>query len=256
MAKHFYGSIPSKPDARDYRFTSTRLGIAPLPPVIDLRAHCSPVRDQGQLGSCTGFGLIVGMREFLELRSVKKLTKLSPMFEYYQERVIEGTVNQDAGAEPRDGLKALVSIGVCPESADKYVVSKFAKAPTATAMKDAEKYKIAMYQSLSGLPDVQSCLVAGSGVVMGFTVYPSFESDAVANTGYMPMPTTGEKPIGGHCVFCAGYRTDPAAPGGGWLIVKNSWGTSWGDPKYPGYFYMPFAYVTPDLVSDLWTATL
>jgi C1A family cysteine protease len=69
----------------------------------------------------------------------------------------------------------------------------------------------------------------------------------------MPMPASSESVVGGHAVFIAGYQTDPGTAGGGYLIVKNSWSTSWGDQ---GYFYMPYAYIRPDLVSDLWTAVV
>jgi C1A family cysteine protease len=208
------------------------------------------VRDQGQLGSCTGFSIAVGLREFLLIKLGLPLVPLSPLFIYYEERFTEHTVHQDAGAQPRDGLRALTKIGVCPEADDPYNIAVFTHKPSNEAVHAAANFKIAAYHRLKTLRDVQTALAGGSGVVMGFKVYESFESDSVAKDGKMPMPGANEASIGGHAVFIAGYQTDPAIEGGGYLIVKNSWSTAWGDN---GYFYMPFAYVRPDLVSDLWT---
>jgi hypothetical protein len=211
------------------------------------------VRDQGQLGSCTGFAIAVGLREFLLIKIGAPLVPLAPLFLYFEERSIEHTVSQDAGAQPRDGLKVLTKIGVSPESDDPYNVAVFTQKPSTTAVKDAANFKIAAYHRLKTLKDVQSALAGGNGVVMGFKVYESFESNSVAQTGKMPMPAASESVVGGHAVFIAGYQTDPGVAGGGSLIVKNSWSTSWGDH---GYFHMPYAYIRPDLVSDLWTAVV
>ncbi len=65
MPAHSFGYKPSKPDARDLLYRAIAPRVAALPPSVDLRSQCSPVRDQGQLGSCTGFAIAVGMREFL-----------------------------------------------------------------------------------------------------------------------------------------------------------------------------------------------
>ena len=250
MPKHGYGYIRDVPDARDFVFQTVRPSTIPLPPSIDLRHLCSPVRDQGQLGSCTGFSIAVGLREFLEIKTTGKLVKMSPLFVYYEERQLEHTIPEDCGAQPRDGMKVLAKMGCAPELDDPYNIAKFTKAPTAKALKDAAKYKIASYHRLASLNDIQTALAASNGVVLGFVVHESFESAAVAKTGKMPMPQPNEKILGGHAVFAAGYKMDPKWEGGGYLIVKNSWGTGWGDK---GYFYMPFAYVTPQLVSDAWT---
>jgi len=253
MANHSYGYIPDSQDDRDFLFQAPRPTGAPLPASVDLRKFCSPVRDQGQLGACTGFAIAVGLREFLLIKIGVRLTPLAPLFVYFEERSIEHTIAQDAGAQPRDGMKVLTKIGVSPEKDDPYDISAFTKKPSAKAVKDAGRFKIAAYHRLKTLTDVQSALAGGNGVVMGFKVYESFESDAVAKDGKMPMPGASEQAIGGHAVFVAGYQTDPATAGGGYLIVKNSWSTSWGDK---GYFYMPYAYVRSDLVSDLWTAVV
>ena len=82
--------------------------------------------------------------------------------------------------------------------------------------------------------------------MFGFTVYESFESDAVAQTGNMPMPNSAEQVIGGHAVLAVGYDNEDRV-----FIVRNSWGEGWGDA---GYFYMPYAYLLDDnLADDLWT---
>lgn len=253
MRKRGYGYLHDVPDARDFKFQLVRPSAAPLPPSVDLRHLCSPVRDQGKLGSCTGFAIAAGMREFLEQKTTGKFVKLSPLFVYYEERKIENSVNQDAGAQPRDGMKVLANMGCAPEKDDRYNISTFQDPPTSKAMQDAARFKIAAYHRLSNLTDMQNCLAGGNGFVLGFEVFESFESDPVAQTGKMPMPQPNEKKVGGHAVFAAGYKMDPKWPGGGYLIIKNSWSTSWGDQ---GYFYMPLAYVQPHLVTDAWTAVI
>jgi C1A family cysteine protease len=253
MATHTYGYIPDVQDANDFAFQAMRPAAAPLPAEIDLRHLCSPVRDQGNLGSCTGFAIAVGMREFLFNKLGARFVQLSPLFLYYEERVREKTVNQDAGAMPRDGFKVLAKIGCAPEADWPYDITKFTIAPSKKAVTNAAQFKIASYNRLANLNDIRTCLAGGNGVVLGFTVYESFESDAVAQTGKMPMPAANEKVLGGHAVFCAGYKTDASFAGGGCLIVKNSWSTGWGDA---GYFYMPYAFVTKKNVSDAWTALI
>lgn len=249
MSQHRYGAIPDKVDVRDYLYRRT---LRELPNSVDLRPLTSPVRDQGDLGSCTGFAISTGMREFIENATKEKYSTLSPLFLYFEERKLEGTISQDAGAEPRDGMKVLTSLGCAPEADDPYDISKFIKAPSSAAVKDALVYTAASYHRLSTLADVQDCLAGGSGFVIGFDVYDSFEN--IGSDGKMPMPKAGEELLGGHAVFVCGYKVDTTWPGGGYLIVKNSWGTAWGDA---GFFYMPFAYVistNPVYVSDMWVA--
>lgn len=248
-----YGYVNDIPDARDFTFQSVRPPLAPLPPSVDLRHLCSPVRDQGQLGSCTGFAIAVGMREFLEKKTSGKFVKMSPLFIYYEERKMENTVTQDAGAQPRDGMKILAKMGCAPETDDPYNIAKFKNPPSAKAVTDAAGFKVAAYHRVATLTDMQHCLAGGNGVVLGFKVYESFESAAVAKTGKMPMPRANEVVKGGHAVFAAGYKMDSKWPGGGYLIIKNSWSAAWGDK---GYFYMPFEYVQPQWVMDGWTAMM
>src|SRR5882672_3101009 len=119
-----YGWLPDLPDHRDRLYAAVHRIAARLPRSVDLRPHCSPVEDQGDLGSCTGNAL-AGAVEFLEKKARIPLTNVSRLFIYYNERVIEHSVSEDSGAMIRDGIKTLVKQGVCAESRWPYVVSKF-----------------------------------------------------------------------------------------------------------------------------------
>src|SRR5471032_900407 len=125
-----YGWIPDLPDGRDYLFGARRQLRAEFPASVDLRATCSPVEDQGQLGSCTANAL-AGALEFLEKKDNVAFSDLSRLFIYYNERVVEHTPKTDSGAMLRDGIKALAHQGVCAETEWPYVISRFAAKPSA-----------------------------------------------------------------------------------------------------------------------------
>lgn len=237
-----YHWVKDAPDERDLKYT---LAGKPLPPVVDLRQWASPVDDQGSLGSCTG-NAIAGAIELMDNKNYKMKTEISRLFIYYYERLIEGTVNQDAGAQIRDGIKVGYTYGAPLEKLWPYNINKFKTAPSAAAIADAAKRKITKYQNAADFNAVKDAVASGYPVVIGFTVYSSFESDTVAKTGNMPMPNVKtEQCLGGHAVCIVGYDDHKQC-----FIVRNSWGTTWGDK---GYFYMPYGIIqNPNLSSDFW----
>ena len=240
-----YGWKPDLPDHRDH-FYSVVLQPTQLPAKVDLRSQCPPVYDQGQLGSCTA-NAIGGAIEFEQGK--QKIAEWSPsrLFIYYNERAMEGTVDQDAGAEIRDGIKSVNTLGVCPESMWPYNTDAFTNKPSASCYTDAVKNKVVSYQSIAqNLNMMKGCLASGYPFVFGFTVYDNFESDTVAQTGMLTMPGKNDQQVGGHAIMCVGYDDSTSH-----LIIRNSWGSSWG---VAGYFFMPYAYATnPGLADDFWT---
>jgi len=240
-----YGWLPDLPDDRDFLYGVRHPARISLPPVVDLRATCPPVVDQGQLGSCTANAL-AGALGFLEDRDQIPFTALSRLFIYYNERAIEGTVRTDSGAMLRDGIKTLAARGVCAETQWPYQISKFSARPSATCYKLAVKHRITVYERLQTLGDMRACLADGFPFVYGFTAYESLESTETARTGRVPLPSPDERAIGGHAVVGVGYD-DAAAH----IIFRNSWGTGWG---MKGYGLMPYGYLTNrNLSDDFWT---
>jgi len=233
------------PDLRDHIFYSTSYKKTEnLPVKVDLHDKCSPIVDQGQLGSCTANAIASGLREYLLINKATWIA-LSRLFLYWEERNLEGTVNEDSGAEIRDGMKVLNKIGVCPEIDWPYDISTFTNTPTDKMVADATPYKIVEYHRIISLEQLKAALAEGLPVVIGIEVYESFESNTVAKTGIVPLPNTSrEKYLGGHAVLVVGYDDDKKQ-----MIVRNSWGTDWGDK---GYFYLPYDYYNKGYVSDCW----
>src|ERR1700676_1796911 len=201
-----YGGIPDQPDARDHLFPPPAVFLAALPPSADLRRRCPAVYNQGQLGSCTA-NAIAGAIEFDRIK--QKLPDFVPsrLFIYYNERVIEGTVGLDSGAQLRDGIKSVASQGVCPEPEWPYLIENFTTKPSAKAYKDAKLDRAISYQSLvQDMNQMKGCLASGYPFVFGVTVYESFETIEVAESGHAPMPRPSERAIGGHAVMAVGYE--------------------------------------------------
>ena len=244
-----YGWIPDQPDQRDHLYSAPAQFLTALPPKADLRRRCPPVYNQGALGSCTANAVAAAI-EFERIK--QKLSDFVPsrLFIYYNERVIENSVRSDSGAQLRDGIKTVASIGACPEPEWPYVIAKFATKPPQRAYNDAKLDRAVSYQSLvQDLSQMKGCLASGYPFVFGFTVYQSFESATVARTGHAPMPGWSERPIGGHAVMAVGY--DDAFQ---WFIVRNSWGKGWG---MNGYFTLPYSYlIQGGLSQDFWTIRL
>ena len=205
----------------------------------------SAILDQGDLGSCTG-NAIVGALEVLENKGGGEFIDLSRLFVYWNERNLEGTVNEDAGAFIRDGIKVVASFGACAEKLWPYDETRWAERPGHAAFVDATKRRVTEYARVDqDRYQIRSVLASGFPIVFGMSVYDSFMSDAVAANGVVPMPAATESCQGGHAVLAVGYDDEKDA-----VLVRNSWGADWGQA---GYFWLPYAYIThPDLASDLW----
>lgn len=238
-----YGWIRQNPDWRDYRFTVP--AALTLPRHVDLHAKCPPIWNQGNLGSCTAHG---SLRAYVADRMRQGYSAFMPsrLMQYYDSRWLEGTTLIDVGATCRDSIKAIAKWGACPENLWPYDINKFNRKPPAAAYTEAAKHKAIEYQAVSqDLYSIKAALAQGFPIVFGFSVYQNFEESETTKSGLVYMPSGAN--IGGHCVCAVGYNSR------NYLMFANSWGTSVGDPDYPGHYWMPPDYfLNPNLASDFW----
>jgi len=247
-----YGRIKDVPDSRD---RVMRFAAVPPPPSADESASLGPVRDQGQEGSCVGHGW-AGHADWLFRRYGPHhfSLNLSPQFIYYLARQMEGTLPNDAGAQVRTGAKVFNQYGAAPETDDPYSLDSMNIPPSTQALSNALLYKGGAYHTLLTQQDRMLCLASGYCYVDGINVYDSFESDAVATSGEVPMPAPREQCLGGHCTLMFGYDINHKNLDGslGAEHRRNSWGNSWG---VNGDFWLPFSYVQ-QYAADCWVLHL
>src|SRR5438105_15827754 len=116
--------------------------------MVDFREACPPVYDQGALGSCTA-NAIAGALEFDQMKQeLADVFEPSRLFIYYNERVMEGTVDEDSGAMLRDGIKTVAKQGAPHEPLWPYVISKFRSKPSAKAYADAARHPAVLYERI------------------------------------------------------------------------------------------------------------
>ncbi len=258
------------PDIRDYTGESDNIrkvlaksaplkkveAAKKLPPSVDLRQWCSTIEDQGSLGSCTA-NAGVGMMEYYERRAFGRHLDASRLFLYKVTRNLLGFTADD-GAYLRDTMKAMVLFGVPPEKYWPYKIKDFNLEPTQFCYAFAQSYQAIKYYRLDppGTPPAQilaalkTKLAAALPAMFGFSVYSSIPGSGDGK-GEIPFPASGDTLEGGHAVLAVGY--DDAKKIGkdkGALLIRNSWGTSWGDA---GYGWLPYAYVEAGLADDFWS---
>lgn len=248
--KHGLGWRPDTPDHRDRRYgmiQPTTLVSPVYPPHISLRSEMPPVFDQGETNSCTAFA-IAAVLNYNRMKS-KETPPFRPseLFIYYNERLEEGTIKEDAGAEIRTGMKCINKYGFCSHRNWPFVPQKLKNKPNARAYMAGTLYKAAEYYRLNNnnINELKACLVSGNPFIMGYSCFDSGEI-ADTNGGIIPMPKTKDKDLGGHAIVCCGYDDEKKL-----FQLHNSWGTECGDK---GYYYLPYDYMTTtDLSDDFWT---
>ena len=233
-----------------------------IPSKMDLRDWCPDIVDQGQLGSCTA-NAAAGLLAYFENKAFGKYIDPSRLFLYKATRNLMKETG-DTGAYIRTVMSAMILFGAPPEEYWPYTdqTPDFDVEPTAFCYSFAESYKTINYLRLNPpltpkdtlLNSIKTNLAASLPSEFGFTVYNSIRQ---AKDGQIPFPCKGEKVLGGHAILAVGYddKLTIKNPGcdnetTGALLIRNSWGTDWGDK---GYGWLPYEYVLKGLAVDWWT---
>lgn len=239
-------------DFRDYRPRAVEIK-AETKAKVDLRASMPPVQDQGELGSCTAHAALAIMG-YYQRKTYNRYVDLSRLFLYKVTRRL-AKKRGDSGAELRNTMQALVMVGAPPEEYYPYDVPKFDAEPDAFLYSLADDYRAKTYirHDHTGmtpeaiLASIKQSLCAEVPVMFGMTVYKSFPGIGASDdkSGSIPFPSARDKIDGGHAMVIAGYDDAKNA-----FLVRNSWGTKWGDC---GYGWLPYRYVSSGIASDFWS---
>lgn len=225
--------------------------VGGLPVSFDLRTavnYVPPILDQLQLGACSSNALSNALRFCIgkELGFAKEWQP-SRLFLYYFGRLYEGSdVHQDTGTSISGVCGAVAKYGACVESLWKYDISKFAVQPPRAAITSAHAHtsNYKFLQVPQDLDHVKHAIFSGFPVIIGIQVYDSFESDAVAQSGIVPMPNVAtESCLGGHAIEIWKFNDITKT-----VTCSNSWGPDWGQK---GFFTLSYDYILdPNLAGD------
>lgn len=246
----------SPPDYRDHLYAAPLVHLEAPVDHIDLRQAVNAkgqlatpkIFDQLSLGSCTANAANAVVQYVEHKDGDPDWDRLSRLWTYYWSRAKIGTIHEDSGALIRDAFAVLAERGAPRETFWPYIIGDFDVEPSVPEWRAGEHRSIE-YQSVEDGNEqvMQACLAEGYPFTYGFAVYESWWS--IGSNGRW----NGEQGSidGYHAVDAWGYDFRAGGLGftnGGW-IVRNSWGTEWGDN---GWFYVPREYMAAEAF-DCWT---
>lgn len=243
-------------DPRDRVFPPIR--ISNQASMVSMLNDLGPQRDQKMAGSCTGqasggfFDSLYKQQTKYFNIAIKADDMFSALFIYAEERIMDGTFPEDAGSESRTAMRILSKYGACLDSQMPYSDQLIKERPTTTAVQMAALAKIGAYHRVlydDGCVSFRGCLASGYCRIIGIPVYQGIYSDEMNATGVLPIPASGDTPIGGHELLVYGYNDEEQVE-----LVRNSWGSSWG---LNGNLKIPYKYyeaVGGNETMDSWTA--
>ncbi len=238
------GVIASKPDHRDWLYAVKAGPLPALPPSYRLPEY--PVGNQGNLGSCVGWGG-AAVKESQENVGVYKFLRFSPLFIYRECKQIDGLPDQE-GTTLKAAMQVLQKIGACLERSYPYTTVKPFPQPDPEDYEEAAKYKIGNYVKIQTLDELKAAVMdpRTGAVLAAVLVCKSF---TITDTGFVPMPggdgvvSDRDTILGAHAIAVTGWddNLEHRYPSGvvrkGFLRFRNSWGKEWGDK---GYGWLPY----------------
>lgn len=215
-----------------------------LPSEINLTEGMPLPQQQGKRDTCLAFALVA-----LYQHATGDFSDLSEQFLYWACKERDG-LPYVRGTRPDVAFEVLRDMGICTELTWPYqshvIVNDEGQGPPPDgAVEEAWQRRILAY---SCLPDrdpsqIKASLAGNRAVLIGLPIYEHWTTTWQAHTlGRVRKPLPGESQSGGHAMTVLGYRDDQTAPGGGYFIVRNSWGTGWGTQNLdgPGYCHIPY----------------
>lgn len=221
-------SLTSPDDPRDYIAETIFPEDLSLPDVYDPRDKMLPVRDQGAQGSCVAESCACA-KETQEFKNIGFDDYFSPQFIY------NNRVNQEGeGMYPRDSMNILYKKGIVAE--DDYPYKKIEKPENISAdiLEKAKNHKIKGYAYINTINVLKAAIYRNSACLITFPVYSQ-------RPKFWKQNKTGEVQQGAHAVSVVGWNKEG-------FIIRNSWGSSFGDKGYVIYPYVEWG-----SHGELWT---
>jgi hypothetical protein len=222
--------------------------VAHLPAHIDLHLRLPAVRNQGQRGTCVAHAC-VAVREFL-LGKENLHVDLSEQFAYWSCKQRDG--RPGSGSYLSVAMSCLEDTGVCleqiwPYSDHTIAGNEGAGPPPAAAIEAAIPYRVEGSRELPArsLDDLRQALANEQPIAFAVPVYSYWFTDPVKRAGDIRLPLVSDHLLGGHAMCLLGYQDDLQVPGGGYFLVRNSWGMNWAsrNTTAAGYCRIPYAYL-------------
>jgi len=221
-----------------------------LPVSVNLIPWMNPIRNQGPRGTCVSFAL-TALNEYIKRRR-GLVRDLSEQHLYYEIKLIDGAPAA-CGTWQVKAVTALLNRGQCREVVWPYnpnLPCNNHGARPAAARPDGLNYRLStLAVPARNVLAYKSNMGRHRPVTLSIPVYRSwYLSAATRVSGRITMRVGNEPAIGGHAVCLVGYQDTPTSPGGGYFIVRNSWGITWAasSPYGRGYGTIPYQYITND----------